>query len=98
MCPLFRPFGLKSECIPSSSISADFTVNFDRDQGHTFEVDFGSNLGCSPRRALDFNVGLDTALGPALGINGRTTATPARQSRVLPRLGPRAGGVSEERA
>ncbi|GBP71434.1 hypothetical protein EVAR_88592_1 [Eumeta japonica] len=55
--------------IPLSSMSADFSVNFDRDHGPVLDVNSGSIVGSSPRPALDFNGGLDTDFGPPLGIN-----------------------------
>ncbi|GBP77312.1 hypothetical protein EVAR_38130_1 [Eumeta japonica] len=44
-------------------LSANFSVNFDRDDVPVLDANSGSSAGCGPSPALDSNAGLDTVLG-----------------------------------
>ncbi|GBP24729.1 hypothetical protein EVAR_79576_1 [Eumeta japonica] len=59
--------------IPSSSMSAEFSVNFDRDHGPVLNINSGPAAESGPRTALDSNTDLDTDLDPFLGVAIQST-------------------------
>ncbi|GBP94731.1 hypothetical protein EVAR_88113_1 [Eumeta japonica] len=49
--------GDESELIPSPSVSADFAIRFDSDQGHVLDRNSGSTGWSNPCPALDADLG-----------------------------------------